>query len=95
MGRPVAELLLNADATVTICHSKTKDVAAQVGRADILIVAIGKAQFVQGEWINGGGIVVLEENEKAEVPEAAGLTLIDERGYGETKVRFYKFSSPS
>ena len=50
--------------------------------------------LVQGEWINGGGIVVLEENEKAEVPEVAGLTLIDERGYGETKVRFYRFSPP-
>lgn len=49
--------------------------------------------LVQGEWINGGGIVVLEENEKAEVPEVAGLTLIDERGYGETKVRFYRFGS--
>ncbi len=46
--------------------------------------------LVQGEWINAGGIVVLEEIEKAEVPEVAGLTLIDERGYGETKVRFYR-----
>ena len=50
--------------------------------------------LVQGEWINAGAIVVLEENEKAEVPEVAGLTLIDERGYGETKVRFYRFSPP-
>ena len=47
--------------------------------------------LVQGDWINAGGIVVLEEIEKADVPEIAGLTLIDERGYGETKVRFYRF----
>ena len=47
--------------------------------------------LVQGEWLNNGGIVVLEEIEKAEVPNIAGLTLIDERSYGETKVRFYRF----
>jgi 16S rRNA G966 N2-methylase RsmD len=45
---------------------------------------------VQGAWINEDGIVVLEEIEKVEVPEIAGLTLIDERSYGETKVRFYR-----
>jgi len=49
--------------------------------------------LVQGDWINPGGIVVLEEIEKADVPGIAGLTLIDERGYGETKVRFYRFGS--
>ncbi len=46
----------------------------------------------EGDWLNAGGIVVLEEIEKAEVPEVAGLTLIDERSYGETKVRFYRLS---
>ncbi len=51
--------------------------------------------LVQGDWINAGGIVVLEEIEKVEVPEIAGLTLIDERSYGETKVRFYRFGSAS
>jgi 16S rRNA (guanine966-N2)-methyltransferase len=53
------------------------------------------ASLVQGAWINEGGIVVLEEIEKAEVPETAGLRLIDERSYGETKVRFYRFGSTS
>ena len=52
------------------------------------------ASLVRGAWINDGGIVVLEEIEKAEVPETAGLRLIDERSYGETKVRFYRFGSP-
>ncbi len=50
--------------------------------------------LVQGEWINAGGIVVLEEIEKADISEVAGLTLIDARSYGETKVRFYRFGSP-
>jgi len=49
--------------------------------------------LVQGDWINAGGIVVLEEIEKATVPEIVDLTLIDERTYGETKVRFYRFGS--
>ena len=48
---------------------------------------------MQGDWINAGGIVVLEEIEKATVPEIVDLTLIDERTYGETKVRFYRFGS--
>jgi 16S rRNA (guanine966-N2)-methyltransferase len=48
--------------------------------------------LVQGQWLNAGAIVVLEEMDKAEVPEIAGLTPIDERSYGETKVRFYRFS---
>jgi 16S rRNA (guanine966-N2)-methyltransferase len=46
--------------------------------------------LVQGEWINAGGIVVLEEIEKVDVADVASLTLIDERNYGETKVRFYR-----
>ena len=48
--------------------------------------------LVQGEWISDGGIVVLEENEKAVVAEVAGVTLIDEREYGDTKIRFYRFN---
>lgn len=54
----------------------------------------GKAliSLVQGAWINDGGIVVLEETGKAEVADVAGLGLIDERSYGETKVRFFRFS---
>jgi 16S rRNA (guanine966-N2)-methyltransferase len=48
--------------------------------------------LVQGEWISDGGIIVLEEAEKAAVAEVAGLTLIDEREYGDTKVRFYRYS---
>ena len=49
--------------------------------------------LVAGEWLNAGAIVVLEEIDKAEVPDISGLALIDERAYGETKVRFLRFGS--
>jgi 16S rRNA (guanine966-N2)-methyltransferase len=51
--------------------------------------------LVNGDWLNAGAIVVLEEGGKAVVPEIAGLTLIDEREYGETMVRFYRCEPPS
>jgi 16S rRNA (guanine966-N2)-methyltransferase len=50
------------------------------------------ASLVHGDWINAGGLVVLEEIEKVDMPDVVGLTLIDERSYGETKVRFYRHS---
>jgi methylenetetrahydrofolate dehydrogenase (NADP+) / methenyltetrahydrofolate cyclohydrolase len=58
VGRPVAQLLLQRDATVTICHSKTKDLPAITRRADILIVAIGRAGFVGREHIKPGAVVI-------------------------------------
>jgi methylenetetrahydrofolate dehydrogenase (NADP+)/methenyltetrahydrofolate cyclohydrolase len=58
VGRPVAELLLNRDATVTICHSKTPDLADQIRRAQILIAAIGKPELIRGSWIHPGATVI-------------------------------------
>jgi methylenetetrahydrofolate dehydrogenase (NADP+)/methenyltetrahydrofolate cyclohydrolase len=58
VGRPMAALLLNADATVTICHSKTKDLAQELKQADILISAIGKAHFIQPEMVKPGAVVI-------------------------------------
>jgi 5,10-methylene-tetrahydrofolate dehydrogenase/methenyl tetrahydrofolate cyclohydrolase len=58
VGLPVSLLLLNLDATVTICHSKTKDIASVVGQADILVVAIGKPEFVRGSWVKDGVVVI-------------------------------------
>jgi methylenetetrahydrofolate dehydrogenase (NADP+)/methenyltetrahydrofolate cyclohydrolase len=58
VGRPVAELLINRDATVTICHSKTKDLPDVVAEAEILVAAIGKANFVRGSWIRPGATVI-------------------------------------
>lgn len=58
VGSPVSYLLKNADATVTVCHSKTKDLREIVKTADIVVAAIGKAGFVKGDWIKPGAIVI-------------------------------------
>jgi len=58
VGKPVAMLLQNANATVTMCHSKTRDLAAEVKRADIVVAAIGKPELVRGEWIADGAVVL-------------------------------------
>jgi methylenetetrahydrofolate dehydrogenase (NADP+)/methenyltetrahydrofolate cyclohydrolase len=58
VGKPMALLLLHANATVTICHSKSRDLAEIMRRADILVAAIGRAGFVQPDWIKPGAAVV-------------------------------------
>ncbi len=58
VGKPVAQLLLSEGATVTICHSKTRDLAAHVGRADIVVAAVGVPEMIQGEWIKEGAAVI-------------------------------------
>jgi methylenetetrahydrofolate dehydrogenase (NADP+)/methenyltetrahydrofolate cyclohydrolase len=58
VGKPVAQLLLAADATVTIAHSKTRDLAAVVARAEILIAAVGRPDFIRGDWLKPGAIVI-------------------------------------
>uniref|UniRef100_A0A8C7W2S9 C-1-tetrahydrofolate synthase, cytoplasmic n=1 Tax=Oncorhynchus mykiss TaxID=8022 RepID=A0A8C7W2S9_ONCMY len=58
VGAPMHDLLLWNHATVTTCHSKTADLAAEVGRADILVVGIGKAEMVKGDWVKKGAVVI-------------------------------------
>jgi len=58
VGRPVAQLLLRSDCTVTITHSRTRDLPALCRRADILIAAIGRPEFVRGDWIKPGATVI-------------------------------------
>jgi len=58
VGKPMAMLLLHASATVTVCHSQTKDLAAHTRRADILVAAIGKARFVKADMIKRGAVVI-------------------------------------
>ena len=58
VGKPMAALLLAADATVTVCHSKTRDLAAAVGRADLLVAAVGRPEMVRGDWIKPGAVVI-------------------------------------
>lgn len=58
VGRPMALELLAARCTVSICHSRTKDLASKVQGADLLVAAVGKARFVPGDWIKPGAIVI-------------------------------------
>lgn len=58
VGKPMSMLLVNKDATVTVCHSKTQNLAEITKKADILVVAIGKAKFVTGDMVKDGAVVV-------------------------------------
>jgi methylenetetrahydrofolate dehydrogenase (NADP+) / methenyltetrahydrofolate cyclohydrolase len=58
VGKPVALLLLEQHATVTMCHSRTRDVAATVRNADIVVAAIGQPEMIRGDWIKEGAIVI-------------------------------------
>ncbi len=58
LGKPMAFMLLNAHATVTICHSRTRDLAAIVRQADIVVGAVGKPKFIQADWIKPGAVIV-------------------------------------
>ena len=58
VGRPMALLLLHADATVTVAHSRTRDLPAEVARADVVVAAIGKAEAIRGAWIKEGAVVI-------------------------------------
>ena len=58
VGSPVSSLLKNADATVTVCHSRTQNLREEIKRADVLVAAIGKPQFVKGDWLKPGAVVI-------------------------------------
>jgi len=73
-GKPAAQLLLAANATVTMAHSKTRDLAEHARRADILVAAIGKPEFVKGDWIKPGATVI-----------DVGINRVDAGG-GKTKI---------
>ncbi|HTA59606.1 MAG TPA: bifunctional 5,10-methylenetetrahydrofolate dehydrogenase/5,10-methenyltetrahydrofolate cyclohydrolase [Candidatus Baltobacteraceae bacterium] len=74
VGKPMALLLLHANATVTICHSKTRDLPNVIRRADILVAAIGKAGYVQPEWVKPGAAVIdVGTNKVTDPSEAAQL----------------------
>lgn len=58
LGKPMAMMLLNANCTVTMCHSKTQDLAAHIKRADIVVGAVGVPELIKAEWIKKGAVVV-------------------------------------
>ena len=76
VGKPVAQLLLQANATVTIAHSRTRDLADEVRRADILVAAVGRPEIIQGDWIREGACVIDVGMNRLEVAGAAKPRLV-------------------
>jgi methylenetetrahydrofolate dehydrogenase (NADP+)/methenyltetrahydrofolate cyclohydrolase len=58
VGKPLAALLLARHATVTLCHSRTRDLAGEIARADVVVAAAGRAGLVRGEWVREGSVVI-------------------------------------
>ena len=58
VGKPIAQLLLNRNATVTICHSKTRNIESICAEADILIASVGSAKLVKADWVKEGAVVI-------------------------------------
>jgi methylenetetrahydrofolate dehydrogenase (NADP+)/methenyltetrahydrofolate cyclohydrolase len=58
LGKPLAMMLLNADATVTVCHSKTANLVDEVRRAEVIVGAVGRPRFIRSDWIRDGAIVI-------------------------------------
>ena len=71
VGRPVAALLLAADCTVTIVHSKTRDLPGVCRRADILVAAVGQPELVKGDWIKPGAVVIDVGINRISTPDAS------------------------
>ena len=77
VGMPAALLLVKENATVTVCHSRTKDIADVVRQADILIAAIGRTEMVQGDWIKPGAAVIdVGMNSKPDATKKKGYRLV-------------------
>uniref|UniRef100_A0A8C0F550 C-1-tetrahydrofolate synthase, cytoplasmic n=1 Tax=Bubo bubo TaxID=30461 RepID=A0A8C0F550_BUBBB len=86
VGAPMHDLLLWNHATVTTCHSKTSTLAEEVGKADILVVAAGKAEMVKGEWIKPGAIVIdCGINHVPDSTKASGKRVVGDVAYSTAK----------
>ncbi len=86
VGMPAALLLIGKNATVTVCHSRTKDLPGVVRSADILIAAIGKTEFVRGDWIKPGAAVIdVGINSKPDATKKSGYRLVGDVNFDEAK----------
>ena len=86
VGMPAALLLVKEDATVTICHSRTQDLAGVCRNADILIAAIGRAQMIRGDWIKPGAYVIDVGTNRVDDPTAkSGSRLVGDVAFDEAK----------
>ncbi|HVN15254.1 MAG TPA: bifunctional 5,10-methylenetetrahydrofolate dehydrogenase/5,10-methenyltetrahydrofolate cyclohydrolase [Anaerolineales bacterium] len=86
VGMPAALLLISRNATVTVCHSRTKDIAGVVRQADVLIAAIGKTEFVRGDWIKpGAAIIDVGINSIPDATKKSGHRLVGDVNFAEAK----------
>ncbi len=86
VGMPAALLLIGRNATVTVCHSRTRDIASVVRQADILIAAIGKMEFVRGDWVKPGAAVIdVGINSKPDATKKSGYRLVGDVNFDEVK----------
>ncbi|GAB4489828.1 MAG: bifunctional methylenetetrahydrofolate dehydrogenase/methenyltetrahydrofolate cyclohydrolase FolD [Anaerolineales bacterium] len=86
VGMPAALLLIGKNATVTVCHSRTRDLPSVVRQADLLIAAIGKAEFVRGDWIKPGAAVIdVGINSKPDSTKKSGYRLVGDVNFEEAK----------
>ena len=84
VGMPVALLLVKANATVTICHSRTRDLPSVVREADVLVAAIGQPEFVKKEWVKPGAIVIdVGINQKEDASAKRGYRLVGDVAFDE------------
>jgi 5,10-methylene-tetrahydrofolate dehydrogenase/methenyl tetrahydrofolate cyclohydrolase len=86
VGMPVALLLVRANATVTICHSRTRDLKGVVRSADVLVAAVGRAEMVRGDWINPGAVVIdVGMNRVEDASKPRGYRLVGDVAFDEAK----------
>lgn len=105
VGKPAGQLFLNASATVTYCHSKTKDLIAHTKQADILVAAVGKANFIKSEHVKEGAVVIdvgINRNEAGklcgdvafdEVSEVAGYITPVPKGVGPMTITMLMYNT--
>ena len=88
VGMPMAHLLLSMNATVTTCHSRTRDIAAKTAAADIVVAAIGRAEMVKGDWIKPGAVVIdVGINSVDDATKKRGYRLTGDVQFDEAKER--------
>ncbi len=86
VGMPVALLLVRANATVTVCHSHSRDLPAIIRQADVLVAAIGKPEFVRGSWVKPGAVVIdVGINRVADASRPRGYRLVGDVAFEEVK----------
>lgn len=86
VGMPVALLLVRANATVTICHSRSKDLPGIVRSADVLVAAVGRAEMVKGDWVKPGAVVIdVGVNRVEDASRPKGYRLVGDVAFNEVK----------